>query len=196
MTIHSPGLRLGLLDALVGGDAGADERRGLLGVKAGRYVGDVVRVGDDVLGKAAVLGVAAELRLGAHRLPGRQAILAMTASRVEPGHADPVALLDDRDAGADRGDEADGLMARNERQLGLQRPVAGRGMEIGVADAAGLGLDQDLAGAGRWECPTPAAPAAFRTARRRRRASCVPWLAPCSCELNQSICDRTIRRRP
>ena len=149
MTIHSPGLRLGLLDALVGGDTGADEGRGLLGVEAGRYVGDVVRIGDEILGKAAILSVAAELRLGADRLPGRQAMLAMTAGRVEPWHADAVALFDDRDAGADRGDAADGLMTRNERQLGLQRPVAGRGMKVGVAHAAGLGLDQDLARAGR-----------------------------------------------
>ena len=175
MTIHSPGLRLGLLDALVGGDAGADERRGLLGVKAGRDMGDVVRVGEEVFGKAAVLGVAAELRLGADRLPGRQAILAMAAGRVEPRHADAVAFLDDRDARADRGDAADGLVAGDERQLRLQRPVAGRGVKVGVADAAGLGLDQDLARARASGCPIPGAPGACRTARRRRRASYRPW---------------------
>ena len=32
-------------------------------------MGDVIRVGEDVLGKAAVLGIAAELRLGTHSLP-------------------------------------------------------------------------------------------------------------------------------
>ena len=61
-------------------------------------MGDVVGIGEEVLGEAAILGIAAELRLGADRLPGRQAILAMTAGGIEPGHADPVALLDDRDA--------------------------------------------------------------------------------------------------
>ena len=37
--------------------------------------------------------------------------------------------------------------------VGLHRPVAARGMEIGVADAAGLGLDQNLAGLGRGDVP-------------------------------------------
>ena len=82
-------------------------------------------------------------------------MLAMTASRVEPGHADAVAFFDDLDARADRGDTADGLMTRDERQLGLQRPVAGRGMKVGVAHAAGLGLDQDLAGAGCRDIDLP-----------------------------------------
>ena len=98
----------------------------------------------------------------------------MTARRVEPGHADAVAFFDDRDARADGGDKSDGLMTRNERQLGLQRPVAMRGMKIGVAHAAGLGLDQDLARARETGCPTPATPAACRTARRTRLASYVP----------------------
>ena len=124
-------------------------RRGFLGVEAGWDVGDVVRIGDEILGKAAVLGVAAELRFAADRFPSREAMLAVAAGRIEPGHADAVALFDDRDAGADRGDAADGLMTRNERELGLERPVAGRGMKVGVAHTAGLGLDQYLAGAGR-----------------------------------------------
>ena len=95
-------LRLGLLDALVGGDAGADDGRGLFGVKARRYVGDVIRIGDEMLRKAAIPRIAAELRLGADRLPGRQAMLAVTAGRVEPWHADTIALLDNRDTDADR----------------------------------------------------------------------------------------------
>ena len=52
---------------------------------------DVIRVGEEVVGKAAVPGIAAELRLGAHSLPARQAILAMTTRRVELGDPDPVA---------------------------------------------------------------------------------------------------------
>ena len=75
-------------------------------------------------------------------------MLAMAAGRVEPRHADSVALLDDRDAGAERDDAADRLVAGDERDFGLQGPVAGRGVEIGVADAAGFGLDQNLTGAG------------------------------------------------
>ena len=63
-------LSLGLLDALVGRYAGADDRRRLLGIEVRRNMGDVVRIGEKIFGKAAVLGVAAELRLGADRLPG------------------------------------------------------------------------------------------------------------------------------
>ena len=75
-------------------------------------------------------------------------MFAVTAGRVEPGHADAVALFDNLDAGADRGDTADGLMTRGEWELGLQRPVAGRGVKVGVAHTTGLGLDQDLARTG------------------------------------------------
>ena len=116
-------------------------------------MGDVIRVGEDVLGKAAVLGIAAELRLGTHSLPPRQAILAMTAGRIEPGHADPVALLHACHARSNGGDQPDALVARNEWECGLHWPVAMRGMEIGVAHATGLGIDHDLAHPGRGDVP-------------------------------------------
>ena len=54
---------LGLLDPLVGGDARADQGCGFLGAQALGDMRDVVGVGQDVLGKAAVLGVAAEFGL-------------------------------------------------------------------------------------------------------------------------------------
>ena len=79
----------------------------------------------------------------------------MAAGRVEPRHADAVAFLHDRHARSDGGDAPDAFMAGNERERGLHRPVAVCGVEIGVADAAGLGLDQDLAGAGRGNVPLP-----------------------------------------
>ena len=104
--------RLSLLDPLVGRDSSADQRRGFRRRKTGRNMGNVVRVGKDILGKTAVRGVAAELRLRAHRFPSRQAILAVTARRVEPGHSDAVALLNDRHARSNGGDQTDGLMAQ------------------------------------------------------------------------------------
>ena len=75
-------------------------------------------------------------------------MLAMAAGRVEPRHADAVALLDDGDASAQRDDTADRFVAGDERDFGLDGPVAGGGVEIRVADAAGFGLDQDLTGTG------------------------------------------------
>src|ERR1700679_1636518 len=80
--------RLCLLDAFVGGDAGADQRRGELRIESFRDVGDVIRIGDDVFSEAAIPGVTPEFCVGTDRLPGRQAMLAVTAGRVEPGHSD------------------------------------------------------------------------------------------------------------
>ena len=77
----------------------------------------------------------------------------MSTRRVEPGHPDPVALLHDRHTRPDRTNQADALMARNERERGLRRPVSMRGMEVGVAYTAGLGLDQDLTHPGRGDIP-------------------------------------------
>jgi hypothetical protein len=82
-------------DAFIGGDAGANDRSGFDGLKAGGNVGDVIWIGQNVFGKAAVLGVAAELRVGTNRLPSGQAIFAMTARRIKPGHTHAVAYLDD-----------------------------------------------------------------------------------------------------
>src|SRR5580692_438674 len=105
-------LRLGLLDSLVGRNTGTDDGRGLLGVKACRYVSDVVWIAYEIFGEAAILGVAAELCLGADRLPRRKTMFTVTARRVEPRHADSVALFDNLDARANRGDPTDGLMTR------------------------------------------------------------------------------------
>src|ERR1039458_9944185 len=49
--------------------------------------------------------------------------------------------------------QTDGLMARNEREYGLHRPVAVGRMEIGVAYAAGFSFDQNLARSGRGNVP-------------------------------------------
>ncbi len=147
------GLRLGLLDALVGSDPRADQGRGLFGAEALGNVRDVVGVGQDVLGEAAIPGVAAELGLSANGLPRGQAVFAVTAGRVEPGHADSVALLDDGHPGAQCDNDADRLVTGNEGRGRLQRPVAVRGMQVGVADAARFGLHQNLAWSGRWDIP-------------------------------------------
>jgi hypothetical protein len=116
-------------------------------------MGNVIWIGEEVFGKTAVPGVAAELRLRAHRLPARQAVLAVTTRRVEPRHPDPVALLHNCHARSNGSDQTDRLMARNERECRLHRPVAVGRMEIGVADAAGLGFHQDLACSGRGNVP-------------------------------------------
>ena len=70
----------------------------------------------------------------------------MAARGVQPGHADAVALADQRHTRTDGGDAPDCLMAGDEGGLRLHRPVALSRVQVRVADAAGFGLDQDLAG--------------------------------------------------
>ena len=68
-------------------------------------------------------------------------------------HADAVALFHRCHARAQSNDDADGLVTRDEGQGGLERPIALGGVQVGVTDAAGLGLDQDLARAGGRDIP-------------------------------------------
>lgn len=67
--LAGPGARF--LDALVGGDAGADDRGRFPRAESGRDVRDIVRIGQHIFGKPAILGVAAEFGLAAHRFPCR-----------------------------------------------------------------------------------------------------------------------------
>ena len=75
-------------------------------------------------------------------------MLAVAAGGVEPGHSNPVALLDLLDAGTNARDEADTLMTGNEGRLRFHRPVALGCVQIRVTHARCLDLDLDLAGAG------------------------------------------------
>ena len=104
-------------------------------------------IGHHVFGEAAVHRVAGVLLALAERLPAAEAVLAVAAGGVEPGHADPVALLDVLDAAADGGDVADALVAGDERRVRLDRPVALGGVQVGVADARGVDRHLDHAGA-------------------------------------------------
>src|SRR5690606_9863081 len=82
--------------------------------------------------------------------PAAQAVLAVTAGRVQPRNADAVAFLDVGDALAHRDHMAYALVAGNEGGIGLYRPVAFSGVQVGVADATGLDLDQDVASGRAW----------------------------------------------
>jgi len=105
----------------------------------------VVRIGHDVFREAAIPRVPAERRLGTDRLACSGTVLAVAAGAVEPGDAHALAFLDRRDARAEGRHDADAFMPRREWQPGLQQPVFIGGVQVGMADAAGLGLHQDLA---------------------------------------------------
>src|SRR5579863_1966585 len=92
------GLRLCFFDAFVSCDSGADDWRCIHRSKAVRYMCDIIWICQKVLGESSILGIAAKLCFSADCLPGLQAKLAMTARGVKPGHADAIALLDNRHA--------------------------------------------------------------------------------------------------
>ena len=61
---------------------------------------------------------------------------------MQPRHADPVALPDASHIPANCGDMPNPLMAGDEWQVRLDRPVTFHGMQIGVTDPAGLDFHQ------------------------------------------------------
>src|SRR5215207_6981292 len=109
-----------------------------------RYAPDVLGEGLGVLGVPAVQEVAGVELLLAERLPARGAVLAGSASVPEPGYRHPVALLDLRDR------LPDALVAGDERELRLDRPVAVGGVDVRVAQARGFYLDNNLSKPGLW----------------------------------------------
>ena len=129
-------------------------------------------------GVAAVAGVAGEQRPVAQVLPPVTAIWTDAAGRAEPGHADPLAQGKAGDAGAERRDPADDLMAGDDRQLRV-RQFAVDHMQVGAAHAAGRDLDQDLAGPRLRQSAARAAPAAFRS-----RSSTMARICPTSTAFN------------
>ena len=113
-------------------------------------------------GVAAVAGVAGELGMVAEILAAVVAIEAMPAGVREPGNADPLADREAFDAGAEPLDEADDLVAGNDRQP-LVRQLAVDDVQIGAADAAGLDADQQLRRPRRGLGRAPPEPAARRS---------------------------------
>ena len=134
----------GHLHGLVRRDAGARERRGVERVDAAGYEPGERRLGQHVLGEAAVDGVARVLRVGAERLPSGGAELTGTACPTEPRHRNAIAFVQIGHAGPDAGDDADALVPGYERRSGLDRPVTTRRMDVRVAEPGRLDLDQHL----------------------------------------------------
>jgi hypothetical protein len=106
--------RLGLLEALVGGDAGAKDRRNLRKVDADRKPRGKGRRSDNVFRKAAITAVAGVVLVLAHGFPAGLAIFAAHAGIVQPSDADGVAWLEIRYARAERGHDPGNLVTRNE----------------------------------------------------------------------------------
>lgn len=138
-----------LLDALVDGDAGTENRRNGLEVGALGDARNVGGLGNGVLLERAVDGVARQQGLFAERLVAVLAVGAAEARAVEPLDAGEVAQLNVGDEAAAGNDDAGAFVAADEGQrFRVERPVAHHGVEVGVADARVLDVDEDFIGAG------------------------------------------------
>src|ERR1039458_2496045 len=132
------------LDRLIGRHTGAGQRRGVERVEPLGDLDDVAGIGGGVLTEAAVDRIAHHLLLKAQRLPARHAILTAATRVAKPGHRDAVTDRDLAHAGRDLRDDADALVTGDERRRGLDRPVAVRGVDVGVAEATRLDLHAHL----------------------------------------------------
>ena len=137
----------GNLDRLEGRDAGTGQRSRVEGIDLLRDADHVPGVAERVLGEAAVDRVArVELRF-AKRLPAFVAIAAVAAGISKPRQGDPRPPLDPVVVAVpQRDDPADPLVPGDEGRARLDRPLAAGGMDVGMAEAAGLDLDQHLLG--------------------------------------------------
>ena len=139
---------------------GAEERR-RFGVRIG--VGQrkgVARIGDNMIGIAAVAGVAGELSAVAEVLPPAQAIAAMPASPGEPRYADPSTNAVIEDAFAQRDDPPDDLMPWDDRMTDMRQLVVDD-MQVRAAHAAGGNLDKDMLRARSRSLPALSVGAAY-----------------------------------
>ena len=139
-------LRFGHLQAFIDRHACAQHRRDLVEADIVGQVTDIVRIGEHIVREAAIDRIAGVELAFAQRLPTAQAVNAMAAGGVEPRHADPVTFFHVRHPRAHRGNEADALVAQDKRRLGLDRPVAFGGVQVGVAHARRLDRDLDHPG--------------------------------------------------
>ena len=145
------GARAPLLERRVRGDARAQQRRGHV---QGQPVGDtddVVLVDDDLLGVAAVggLSVTTDVVVRLDSPPytvlflAGLAVVALAAGVDQAADAHAVADLVLGHAGADLGDDARDLVARDHREVRLTPALADQ-VDVGVTDAGELDVDQHI----------------------------------------------------
>jgi hypothetical protein len=137
-----------LAHGAIGGDAGAEQRRGFRDVEAVGNARRPVFPKDGVFREAA-LGMDARARdVCAVGLVARQALPAIAAGAVDIAHADTVPHLQAGDAFAQFDHTADALVSQRRREIARHGVVAFPEMEIGMAKSADIDLHQDLPPAG------------------------------------------------
>ena len=141
-----PGWMLAQPQRTVADHAGAQQRRSLRVVEAGRQVVRVLSRGDDILRKATIRVEAVKADFGAQVFLAGQAEPAVSARAAQPRQPGPVTGTKTRHARAHLIHHADDLVARHQRQP-RQRQVALDDVQVGVADAAGMDAQTHLASA-------------------------------------------------
>ena len=185
--------RLRLLDALIGRDPGADQRRGLVGPR-GRS-----EYGPRSSGRRRCIRQSrhswCSRRTAPRRRPSPSAVRQYSQwPQAEYSHGTPTrspsftAVTPAPRATTRPMPSWPGMNGK----CRLERPVSVRGVQIGVADAASLGLDQDLARSGRWDVQLPEFQRLAELRRRRRLA--LSWLMGRSLFIAMgSACTRQLR---
>jgi hypothetical protein len=137
----------------IGGDARAQQRGGDVEVQRIGDPADEAFVDDDLL-RVSALGdravdvfdvVRADVAVQAVLLLTGQAFLALAARIHHAAHAHAVADLPVGDIGADGLDDAGDLVADGEREVRLA-PFVADGVDVAVADAGRLDVDEDVIG--------------------------------------------------
>lgn len=96
--------------------------------------GNMSSVGNAVLLKATIHGIAGELRSSAKRLVAGHAKVALTARAVEPLHTDVVTNLNVLDQFTTCDDYTSTFVATDQRKFGIQGPIPLPCVEIGMAN--------------------------------------------------------------
>src|SRR5258708_3849536 len=145
-------LYAGIFHSAVGSDASAEERRRFFRAQLLRNFQRVTGLGFDEFGKAAIHTRAGDRLLGAEILQAFLAKLTYTARPVQPRDTHSIADSEMGDAVAGFDHASDNLMSGDQGKLEQPlelRPFTFHNREVGVADAAGLDLDQYFFTVGR-----------------------------------------------
>jgi hypothetical protein len=119
----------------------------LVGEGRGDRVGEVFMNHTEV-GVSAVDVIAGEAAVVAQVLVAAQAVRAGAIGGKEPGDADTVSFFIGEDVGAGGVDQADDLMAGDDREFG-QWEIAFGDVQVGVTDRAGADANAEFVWAGR-----------------------------------------------
>ena len=137
-------LAFGFLKPLIDRDTGTKHRGCIAKFKRIGQMANIVWIGQNIFGKAAIHGIAGIKLLATQCFPAGNAVMAMPAGGMQPRHTNTVALLDGCHAFANFGNDADTFMAGDKGRVRLDRPVAFGGVKVGVTHARCLDLDQNF----------------------------------------------------